>query len=131
MVVVNNAQDDHGAGEQAGNKKVKAQRELKIEQNKEYRSGCLHKKIKERDFSTAVPAFSLKQNIRDHWNIVIKFDSVVTFWAGRRRLQDAHFSGYPENQNIEKTSPCQPYENNKNYLFHGMTAVVISPVSRS
>lgn len=110
---------------------MKAQRELKIEQNKEYRSGCLYKKIKERDFSPAVPAFSLKPDIRDHRNIVIKFDSVVTFWAGRGRLQNAHFFGYPENQNIEKTSPCQPDENNKNYLFHGITAVVISPVSLS
>ena len=66
-------------------------------------------------------------NIGDHRNIIIRPDILSAFCAGRRGLEKAHIPGKAEDHHIEKTSPCQAENNDQDYLFHGLTAVFMSP----
>ena len=57
-----------------------------------------------------MPAFSPKDDIGKHRNVVVKLDPCLTLRACGWRFSEIHIPGEPEDDDIEKTSPGKANE---------------------
>ena len=59
------------------------------------------------NFCPAVAAFSLEDKVGKDRDIVIKSNPFPTLGTGRRRPDQAHLPGKPEDDHVEKAAPGQ------------------------
>ncbi len=131
MKKIDEAQDDHRTGKEAGSEEEKTQRILAVEEQETQGGQEFNQWIGERNFSLAVPALPSQDQVGNDGDVVVDFDLLPAGRTGRSGFDDAHIPGNAVDQDIEETSPGEAKNDNDDYLFHGIVEGLTSPVWES